>query len=431
MRRTFFFATLLLVASAAPGADDETEVWQARIDAASAAGGGTVTVTPGGHVVGGLMLKSGVTLEIPEGAALLGATNAAAYARCPVTNLCEEAVVVAAFATNVAIVGKGRIDGRGSSQPKLRLRPLRWRNVCLFGCTGVRIEDVTMENPSRWTCFLRECEDVTVRRLVIRSHANFNNDGLDLTVRNAVIEDCDIDSDDDSIVLKNHNPAYTVENVKVRRCRVGGNTNGLKIGTETFGDFRNILFEDCIVSVRQNSAVWPLSDRVPGLDRSVASGKGGIVVATVDGGSIDGVTFRNIEISGTETPIYVRHGRRRNGDRPGVLRNVLIENVRARAVSRIASSVTGVPGEPRRRPEAITLRDIMLDVPGGATASEAWGTPVPECEKGYPSPRNFNFHALPACGVYVRHADGVKLENVKVVRRASDVREDFVFEDVR
>lgn len=402
--------------------------FQARIDAASAAGGGVVTIAAGDYEnVKPLVLKSNVTLNLEKGAVIHATTNYADFAFMPGQN--RGAFISAIGATNIAITGSGRVECSGNRVPKVMKIPGRWRGVHLYRCRGVRFEDVTFANAHSWCCYLQACEDVVVRRVKIVNHANFNNDGLDLEVRNALIEDCDIDSDDDSIVIKNHDPNFVVENVEVRRCRVGGNTNSLKIGTETAGDFRNIYIHDCIVSPRQNSGVWPLSNDVPGLDKTVPSGKGGLVLATVDGGTIDGVTVRNITMEGVETPIYVRLGRRKGGERESGLRNVLIENVKAKAVSRIACSVTGVAGEPKRRIENVVLRNIALDVPGGTAGDERLSEPVPECEKGYPSPRNFFYHPLPACGVYIRHADGVKLENVTISRRAPDRRPDFVRED--
>lgn len=401
---------------------------QRQIDLAAAAGGGTVTVASGEYEeVKPLCLKNGVTLRLEKGAVIHASTNYADYAFMPGED--RGAFISAVGVTNVAIVGEGRIECSGDRMPRIRRTPGRWRGVHLQRCKGVRIEGVTLANAHSWCCYLQECEDVAVRHVRIVNHANYNNDGLDLEVRNALVEDCDIDSDDDAIVLKNRTPGFVVENVEVRRCRVGGNTNSLKIGTETAGDFRNILIHDCVVSPRQNSIVWPLSDDVPGLDKTVPSGKGGIVLASVDGGTIDGVTVRDVTMEGVETPVYVRLGRRSGGGRESGLENVLIENVKAKAVSRIACSVTGVPGNPKRRPKNIVFRNVALDVPGGKAGDCRLPETVPECADGYPGPRNFKCHPLPACGVYIRHADGVKLENVTVNRRTSDCRPDIVEED--
>ena len=58
----------------------------------------------------------------------------------------------------------------------------------------------------------------------------------------------------------------------------------------------------------------------------------------------------------------------------------------------------------------LIIRDIELLVKSGGTADDA-AKSVPEVEKRYP--QNLMFGTiLPAYGLYVRHADGVRLENV-------------------
>ncbi len=112
----------------------------------------------------------------------------------------------------------------------------------------------------------------------------------------------------------------------------------------------------------------------------------------------------------------------RHEPRPGRatrLANVLIENVTGSSLSRIASSITGIPGG--RRPRGITLRNVDLTMPGGATAAMGFGRPVPEAERRYPENRMFG-HILPAWGLYVRHADDVRLENVRLRLAADDAR---------
>ena len=81
----------------------------------------------------------------------------------------------------------------------------------------------------------------------------------------------------------------------------------------------------------------------------------------------------------------------------------------APASSAVACSITGVPG---LRPQNIVLRNLDLVFPGGGTAAMASGVPD-ERERSFPMPTMFRV-ALPAYGLYVRHADGVRLENVKM-----------------
>ena len=214
----------------------------------------------------------------------------------------------------------------------------------------------------------------------------------------------------------------------VRNCRLSSNCNAIKFGTSWVGKGRNILVEDCTVRPRVNSRLrrWHEA-RLPGGVPDAPQTLGGIVLESVDGGCLEDVTVRNITMEGVQTPIVVRAGARRtNPDRETRLRNVLIENVRGTALSRIASSITGVPGG--RRPTNVTLRNVELTMPGGATAAMRPDRPVPEAERSYPENRMFG-HILPAWGLYIRHADDVTLDNVKLHLAAPDVRTSAVVLD--
>ena len=84
---------------------------QREIDSAAERGGGTVRVPPGEWEGKPFVLKSNITLEFTEGVRILASTNIADYAtsgECPV-------FIYADHATNIAIVGKGVIDGRGGA----------------------------------------------------------------------------------------------------------------------------------------------------------------------------------------------------------------------------------------------------------------------------------------------------------------------------
>ena len=65
------FCCLVAGARAEAGSYGVTGDIQRRIDAASAAGGGTVTLEAGDYPVASIFLKSGVTLELRKGATLL------------------------------------------------------------------------------------------------------------------------------------------------------------------------------------------------------------------------------------------------------------------------------------------------------------------------------------------------------------------------
>ena len=406
--------------------NDETTRWQAAIDAASAAGGGEVRIGRGEHLSGQLVLKSHVRLVLEEGARLVGSPHPADYRDLSpqralpgfhaTQTLGFKGLVLAENAEDIAILGPGTLDGNGGAFPKVDSLGRRPRLVHFRNCRGVRIEGVTLQNSPRWTCFLQECEGVVVRRVRIDGHANFNNDGFDIEARDVLVEDCDIDCGDDGICLKSLNPHFSVENVRIRNCRVASNCNFLKLGAHGLGVFRDIDFRDCILHpcrTNENAHRWDKWDPpIPGL-RADVSGLAGIAVEMVDGGILENVRFSGIDmtVGGPQTPIFIRLGRRSEhpSGKPSRLENVTIENVRARAESAIASSITGVPG---LRPRGIVLRDVEIVSPGGGTKADT-AADVPESEADYPENRMFGNLPLPAFGLYVRHADEVVLERVR------------------
>ena len=92
---------------------------QQAIDAAAAAGGGRVVVAPGVHPIGTLRLKSHVELHLEKGAVLLGSTKRDDYDDFP-RDVCSvspessyRALIQAWDADDIAITGKGTIDGQG------------------------------------------------------------------------------------------------------------------------------------------------------------------------------------------------------------------------------------------------------------------------------------------------------------------------------
>lgn len=409
---------------------------QPQIDAAAAKGGGVVRVEPGEHETKPFELKSNVTLELANGATILASTNIADYAtrgECPV-------FIYADHATNVAIVGKGTINGRGSGfretaklrgedQPKTLPLLMRFSR-----CRNVRLEGFHYTNPGSWACHLRNCDGVKVKGVSCFNYCNKTNDGLDIESCNVTVEDCDFCADDDALCFKaESDKTFPVTNVVVRNCRMGSLCNAIKFGTGSYCDFRDITIENC--ELRRSPGAWRWDWRkrgMPGVTNRYC-GIAGLALEVVDGGRMENVTIRNITMEGYMTPIFIRHSNRHGPKGKGntYLRNILIENVTGTCDGRIASSITGVParnGMPARRPRNIILRNISLTVPGGGTPKDA-AAKIPEKDGAYPEAFMFDRKPLPAYGFYVRHADRVKFENVTVTPRSPDAREPFVFDD--
>ena len=93
------------------------------------------------------------------------------------------------------------------------------------------------------------------------------------------------------------------------------------------------------------------------------------------------------------------------------LADIVIRNVRAKAMSPTASAITGTA---LCRPQNVTLENVEVECmsAGYAASGAAKDVAVPEKEGAYPDPWMFDHMILPVWGLYVRHVDGLTLRNV-------------------
>ena len=411
---------------------NQTAAFQKEIDDLSAAGGGTLRIPAGEYVVSSLRIKSGVTLHLDRSAYLYGATNECEYVRYVNQGDTAYSVVYAEGATNVAVVGEGVIDGRGRFHKRHRDHKLYpgWDDLYFQDCGNVRVEGVTLRNASSWCCFFRGCDGMVARKVKIFNHCSWSNDGIDIESSNVLVEDCDIDSEDDSLVMKAREPGRVVENVVVRNCRLSCNAEHIKIGTESLGSFRNILVEDCDVACRTPKCATGGYLKVPGVV-SLQTALSAISLFVVDGGSLEDVTVRRIKVGeGIITPICIRHAARKARQLlgEGFFRNVLIADVKmsAPSASFVACSITGLPD---KRPQNITLRNIELVFKGGGRAADAAQKITDEHPTRYPAPYYVFQSTFPAYAFYLRHADNIRFENVTFRVMDSDEVRPPVFAD--
>jgi len=416
-----------------------TRYLQKAIDHAFEAGGGAVSMPPGIFLTGGLVLRSRVTLYLQAGAVLRGSTDVNDYeyhAGPPQEGDANgRHLIFARDAEDIAIIGQGTIDGQGSAfwHRKRRPRPKpeeMWGDVIAWDyepasqrrpspmlefayCKNVRVEGVTLRNAAGWTMRPVACESVYIRGIRVRN-PNFapNTDGMDLTAcRNVFVSDCDIATGDDAICIKSENSygeMLPTKNITVTNCVLSTCCNGFKVGTATHGVVENIVFSNSVIYNDDNT---PLNERATS----------GIALEMVDGGMLDGVTISNIRMQNARTPIFIRLGKRTLGA-ASYLRNVMISGVNATGAI-VASSITGVPGMPV---EDITLADISIET-SEYGRSEGTQHSVPEQEANYPEARMFE--RLPASGLYVRHANRLRLCNLRLKAEAH-VRPAVVCDDV-
>lgn len=383
---------------------------QKAIDACSLNGGGTVVVPTGTFVTGMIQLKSHVNLNLSNGAILQALANAE-----------YESLVLLDGVEDASVTGCGTLFGNGEEFVIEESAPGRPYIIWARNSKNVRIHDVNLYNSACWALKLTANDGVVVHGVKIYSHANFNNDGIDIDSKNVVVSDCIIDTGDDALCLKSETPNTICENVVVTNCILRSNCNFIKMGTGSIGGFKNIAISNCSLHKASESKLhqWNVASK-QSIPDSI-TGISGIALEIVDGGIMDQVTISNITMTGVQTPIFIRLGTRKNPT--GVLKNVLISNVVASSHSKIASSITGVPGF---YVENVVLRDILINNQLGASAPVT--RLIPESEKSYPENRMFGWD-LPAFGFYIRHAKNIILDNVRINPVKDEVRPAFWLED--
>lgn len=414
---------------------------QRAIDDVFRAGGGLVYAPPGIFLIGGIELKSRVTLYLEVGCVLLGSASIDDYDYHPGPPMQGDAnghhVLFAQNAEDVTLCGLGAIDGQGMAYWENIHRPPMlpenaWKDVATFDyrvknhnrrpspmvefaqCRNIRISGVTLKNSSGWTLRPVACETVVIDGIRIRNPAiGVNTDGMDITAsRNVYVSNCDVITGDDAICLKSENPYGDVlptENITITNCTLTTSCNGFKMGTATHGTFANIVFSNSVI---YSDGAGPVNARVIG----------GVSIEMVDGGSVDGVVISNIRMQNVRAPIFVRLNERTKKE-GSFLRNVLIEGVDAEGAI-VTSSITGVPG---LRPSDITVANCRIRTMEGGKAD--WvRREIPEAADRYPE--CWMMGRLPAYGFYIRHADRVRLRNVEYIADAPDERPAIVCDDV-
>jgi hypothetical protein len=425
------YYSVLRFGAVSDGRTKNTAAIQRAIDTASAAGGGTVYFPAGRFLSGTLVLKSSVTLHLDNGAVLLGSTDTNDYPRhIPAFSsysdtYVNQSLLYAEKVQNIAIEGSGTIDGQGGDAafkcvpPNYRMqdRPYLIRFV---ECTNIRVIGVTLRDSAMWVQHYLACDNVALERLTIRSHCNNNNDAFDIDGCHDVrILGCTAESGDDAITLKSTGPR-TCERITIANCVVSTPCSGIKMGTETTGGFRDITITGCVV----RRPLWKG-------ERSSEYTEG-IGLQMVDGGVLERVTMSDITVEGAVAPIFVRLGNRArpfktDAAKPGVgkLRDVVISNLIARGARHNGCIITGIPGHAI---ENFTLRDVRITFEGGGKLPDATRQ-VAELAEEYPGA--WKFGRLPAYGLYVRHVNGLTLDNVQLDWEKPDYRPALICDDVR
>jgi DNA sulfur modification protein DndE len=277
-------------------------------------GGGTVVVPAGFWLTGPLELKSNVNFHVAEGAVLQFSDNPEDYPLIRTNWEGLEAIrshppVYAHDAENIAITGKGILDGAGQAwRPvkKSKLTAGEWKALVSSGgvlneakdtwyptaralkgslarnpgvvaagydvakateireflrpnmisiarCNRVLLEGVTFQNSPAWCIHPLLTKHLTVRNIFVRNPWNAQNgDGIDIeSCRYVLVEGSKFDVGDDGICIKSgrdeegRKRGVPTEDVIVRNCTVFHGHGGFVVGSEMSGGARNLFVSDC------------------------------------------------------------------------------------------------------------------------------------------------------------------------------------------
>ena len=434
------------------GETPDTAAIQASIDACSAQGGGTVRFPPGVFLSGSIHMKSHLTLKLERGAVLRGTRAMNAYDPREETpwreyqdssqSCIRHSLIWGENLEDVAVVGPGIIDGSDAFDPWPGMDtspppPYGWvlstlmyqiddelfergaKPIAFKSCRNILIKDVTIVHAPDESIFVAGCDSVLIDGYTARE---VRVDGIDpVCCRDVTITNSEIKSLDDAIAIKSsYMLGYrrSCERVLVENCLLSTFINALKIGTESVGDFRDIVLRDCTV---QNLPGFP----------SFA----GLSMMSVDGGRLDGIVCANIRMRNPGYPIFIRLGDRLRSPETlpiGEVGEILIRNVTAVGGAGLgASLITAVPGS--LVAGRIRLQDLDITCPGGGRLAASL-LPVPEVRESdgvYPDPPYIVPGEPPAYGFFCRHVRDLSFQDVRVGFDRPDRRAALVCEDVR
>ena len=307
-------ANILKFAAVPDGATLNTRSIQSAIDAIHRKGGGVVLIPRGLWITGPIVLKSRVNMHLADGALLQFTDDHSQYSLVEgnwegLPQMRNQSPISATQATDIAITGKGIIDGNGDGWrmvKKEKLTESNWKKLVASGgflgdngrswypsqtsfngskytnpgvispekdaafyesvkdylrpnllvldrCKRILLEGITFQNSAAWCLHPLMSEDITVRNIFVKNpwYAQ-NGDGIDLeSCRNVLIERSTFDVGDDALCMKSGRDAagrkrgMPVENVTIRDCTVYASHGGFVIGSEMSGGARNIDVQNC------------------------------------------------------------------------------------------------------------------------------------------------------------------------------------------
>lgn len=249
--------------AAGEGTSLDTMIIQRAIDLCADAGGGTVYFPAGIYRSGTIYLKSNVRLYLHSGAMLLQSADMHNYEEmneiCYVHHTGSRYVFIYGNRLqNIGIEGTGTINGNNAldkhTSGKVRRGPMP---VLIENSENILIKGITVLDSPGWSITFFGSKSTCVENVkVINSYADGINHTCcrDIVIRGVLVEN----SGDDAICLKNDSVdnscetgpdcGFTTNNVVIENAVIRNTRHpAIKIGTGTFGVFRDIRVSNCVV----------------------------------------------------------------------------------------------------------------------------------------------------------------------------------------
>ena len=237
---------------------------------------GRVYIPKGKYLITSLFLKDNLTIELGEGAELLGDTKRENFGILPglIDNDKNEeyylgswegnpldsftSLITGINVKNVRIIGRGCLNGQASKEnwwknPKVKNIAWRPRSIFLNSCENVVIEGIKIMNSPSWTIHPFLTNNLRFINLKIENPADSpNTDGIDPeSCENVEYIGIDFSVGDDCIAIKSgklylgkvlNKPS---KNFIIKNCSMKYGHGGVVIGSEMSGGVENINIEKC------------------------------------------------------------------------------------------------------------------------------------------------------------------------------------------
>ena len=265
------------------GVHDDTNAIRAALDFLPE--GGRLFFPEGTYLTLPQALKSNITIEIAEGAKILGSPEREKYPVLPGEvselnsgedmvygsfegNVCEmyQSLFTAAYAQNITVIGPGTVDGNGGASDFWtnfkKFKPARPRLFFFNHCEKVNIHGIHACNSPSWQFHPFFSKQVGFYDIFISAPKDSpNTDAIDPeSCKQVDIIGCRFSVGDDCIAIKSgkmelgmryRTPA---DRHTVRNCLMEFGHGAVTLGSETSAGVRNLTVEKCLFRDRKRIA---------------------------------------------------------------------------------------------------------------------------------------------------------------------------------